>query len=383
MVILDKKSLPSSTFACGPAQSLPSQRHAHLCETHFERSHRAPDFTTNGLYKQATLELKKLFDLSDDYTVCFFPGGASPAMEAVLWNLTLDTLSGLAFGEFSNRWAQGIASRLTGVKHNVRFAPRGTVVPQEEPHYNASLLILTPNETSTGVQIPDEYLARVWEKRGPDTLVAWDTTSCAGGRNLPKNQFDVMLFGLQKCFGAMGGTCALFLSKKAVARLQQTARLRTIPYTLDLTYAVTNAAKFQTVNTPNTSAIWLGYQAAKWMNEHGGLRAMDALCRAHAKHLTNWAAQTDFVTPLVADEKFRSYTTLTLQLTAPHITAEAINHALADTGLENLKDGVKPHPYAPENSLRVACFPFVDTEGVAQYKKLTAALDEIVRQLRK
>ena len=26
------------------------------------------------------------------------------------------------------------------------------------PNYNASLVVLTPNETSTGVQIPNEYL---------------------------------------------------------------------------------------------------------------------------------------------------------------------------------------------------------------------------------
>jgi len=378
--MLDKKLLPISTFACGPGQALKSLRQTPLCDTHFERNHRAPD-VVRDIYEHADRELRRLLEIPPDYSLCFFPGGANAAMDAVLWNLTTDTLSGLAFGEFSRRWADTMASRLSGVKNTVRFTNPGEFIPKEEPGYNASLIILTPNETSTGVQLPNEYLSRVWNKRGKNTLVAWDATSCAGGRLLPKNEFDVMLFSLQKCFGAMGGTSVLILSPAAKARLQKPPRA--VPYFLDLTRAVQQAENFQTVNTPNTTAIWLCGQAAAWMNQNGGLAAMDALCRAHARWLTDWAATTDFCAPLITDEKYRSYTTLTLQITDDKLRADDINRALAATGLTNLKDGLKRHPYAPENSLRVACFPFVDTDGIEQYKKLTAALDEIVRQLRK
>ena len=378
-VLLSQLSLPSSTFACGPGQALRAVRCTPLAQTRFERNHRAPDIVRE-VYQQAAEELKKLLHLSNEHTVCFFPGGASPAMDAVLWNLAQDTLSGLAFGEFSNRWALAMAARIPGLKNSVRLTPPGTLIPTQEPDYNSSLIVLTPNETSTGVQLPDEYLTSVWQQRGPDTLVAWDATSCAGGRQLPQGAWDILLFSLQKCFGATGGTGVLILNEKAAARLS--APVRPIPYTLDLTRAVELARKFQTVNTPNTTAIWQCCQAARWMNEHGGLAAMDGLCRQHARWLTDWASKTDFIRPLVPDEKFRSYTTLTLQLTDPHLPADAINQALADTGLANLQDGLKRHPYAPENSLRVSCFPFVDTDGTEQYQKLTAALNEIVRRLR-
>lgn len=377
--ILDASSLPTSTFACGPAQAHPALRQKALYQTCFERSHRAPD-TVHEIYEYAAQELRRLLALPADYALCFFPGGANAAMDAVLWNLTKDTLSGLAFGEFSIRWARTMASRLRDVKNTVRFTKPGEFVPTQEPDYNASLIVLTPNETSTGVQLPNEYLSHVWQKRGPDTLVAWDATSCAGGRLLPENQFDVMLFSLQKCFGAMGSTCVLILSPKAQARAQKP--VRDVPYFLDMARAVEQAQKFQTVNTPNTTAIWLAGQTAAWMNRNGGLAAMDALCRQHAKHLINWAANTDFCRPLITSQAYRSYTTLTLQITDPHLRATAINEALAHAGGAHLKDGLKRHPFAPENSLRVACFPLVDINGVEQYKKLTAALDEIVRQLR-
>lgn len=379
MVTLDNSKLPTHSFACGPAQSLDALRNVSLAQTRFERSHRAPD-VVHEIYRHATQQLRRLLNIPAEYAICFFPGGANAAMDAVLWNLVQDTLSGVAFGEFSNRWAQDMAARLPHITNHVRFAQPGEFFPQEEPSSHASLIILTPNETSTGVQIPNEYLTRMWSNRGPNTLVAWDATSCAGGRLLPPADYDVMLFSLQKCFGIMGGTCVLVLSPHAQARLQKPAR--PVPYALDLQRATEQAQVFQTVNTPNTTAIWMCGQVAQWMNEHGGINAMDRLCRQHAQHVIDWAKQTDFVRPLVEDENWRSYTTLTLQLTDPRLRAEDIHQALVNSGLENLKDGIKRHPYAPENSLRVACFPLVDTDGIEQYKKLTAALDEIVRQLK-
>lgn len=88
-----------------------------------------------------------------------------------------------------------IADRLgDNVIKDFKVAKEGEFFPSEKPNYNASLVVLTPNETSTGVQIPNEYLENAWKARGEDTLIAWDCTSCAGGRELPKGQFDVMLF---------------------------------------------------------------------------------------------------------------------------------------------------------------------------------------------
>ncbi|MBR4591718.1 MAG: hypothetical protein IKO35_00730, partial [Elusimicrobiaceae bacterium] len=171
MVTLNLHQLPSSTFACGPSQAHPALRQIPLYQTRFERNHRAPDIV-HFVYEEAAQQLRRLLQLSDEYTLCFFPGGANAAMDAVLWNLTKDTLSGLAFGEFSNRWAHAMANVVPGLKNTVRFTQPKEFFPNEEPNYQASLIILTPNETSTGVQIPSDYLSRVWTKRGPDTLVA-------------------------------------------------------------------------------------------------------------------------------------------------------------------------------------------------------------------
>ena len=182
--------LPTSAFTCGPSQGHPVIRQTPLYKTQFERSHRAKDISADGLYKEATDGLRKLFDLPQDYTVIFFMGGATPALDAVAWSLTKDSISGLSFGAFSKLWCKKIAGCLEdSVKKDFKEAAEGEFFPKEKPDFNASLVVLTPNETSTGVQIPNEYLEDAWAIKGADTLIAWDCTSCAGGRDLPKNKF--------------------------------------------------------------------------------------------------------------------------------------------------------------------------------------------------
>jgi phosphoserine aminotransferase len=383
-ITLDPNQLPTVTFSCGPSQGLSSVRETPLYKTLFERSHRATDISTNGLYKQITDHLRQLLGLPQDYTIIFFPGGATAALDAVTWNLTKDSVSGLAFGAFSHLWNEKLAARLgPSVRRAVRIPEEGSFFPKEKPDYHASLVLLTPNETSTGVQIPNDYLEEAWDLRGKDTLIAWDTTSCVGGRVLPQNKFDVMVFSLQKCFGAGGGTSVIILSPRAVQRLEETQKYRSVPYILDLKQAARLAQeKVQTINTPCNTNLYMLHEACRWINQHGGLTAMEKLCKTHADYLLRWAEKTDYLKPLIEEEKYRSFTTLTLQITDPSLHDADISAALQATGLPNLADGVKKYKSISQNSFRIACFPFVDVNGTIQYQKLTNTIDEIVRQLR-
>ena len=171
----------------------------------------------------------------------------------------------------------------------------------------------------------------------------------------------------------------MVLSPRAVARAQNP--IRPLPYFLDLKNALTYTDKFQTLNTPSTINIWMANEACKYMLAHGGLDAMDKLCRQHADYLLRWTQTSHWIKPLISHEKYRSFTTLTMAITDPHITGEKIAEMLLQTGSPNLADGLKKYRSVKENSLRIACFPFVDTEGVEQYQKLTNVLDRIAQQL--
>lgn len=378
MIEWTDNELPTSSFSCGPGQGLVSVRNAPLFQTQFERSHRAADMSYNGLYKQAETHLRELLQIPTDYTVLFFPGGSTAAMDAVLWSVTQDTLSGVDIGAFSHLWCHTLAQRLPGVSRSFVTAD-ANLLPQGLPDTNASLVLLTPNETATGVQLPHDYLLQVWNKRSANTLIAWDTTSCAGGRKLPADAYDIQLFGLQKCLGAGGGTCALILSPRAIERAQQNKR--NLPFFLDLRNALQFTEKCQTLNTPSTINIWMANEACKWMLAHGGLTAMENLCQQHADFLVNWAENSCWIKPLITNKTYRSFTTLTFAITNPRISDEKIAEVLRATGKQNLMDGLQKYRTLAQNSLRIACFPFVDTEGVEQYKKLTAMLDKIAQRL--
>lgn len=376
--------LPNVTFACGPSQGHPSIRKTPLFETLFERSHRSASLAANGLYKEASDNIRKLLEIPADYTIIFYHGGATSAMDAVAWNLITDSVSGLSFGAFSKLWAGKIASSLPGdIKMDFKSPKEGEYFPSETPDLNASLIMLTPNETSMGVQISNEYLENIWAKKGPDALVAWDCTSCAGGRILPAGKYDAMLFSMQKCFGTGGGSSTLVLSPKAVQRIYDVAKIRKIPYILQLTDALEKAKKFQTVNTPSTTNIWMANEAAKWMLANGGIKEMDALCRKHAQAVLDFVETTDYLEPLIKNEDIRSYTTLTLKVTDPNLTDADINNAVKASGKDCLIDGIGKYSSTKENSLRIACFPFVDINGTQEFELLAKTIDYVVKELRK
>ena len=50
--------------------------------------------------------------------------------------------------------------------------------------------------------------------------------------------------------------------------------------------------------------------------------------------------------------------------------------------MPNLQDGIKKYSSVKQNSLRIACYHFVDIDGVGQYEKLFKEVDKIVKDLR-
>ncbi len=379
---IPKKILPSSTFAAGPAQGLEAVRKTNLKDTMFERRHRTA-FITENLYKKTALNLKKLFNLPQNYLVIFFPGGATAAMDAVAWTLNEGQVAGLNLGAFSKLWNDKICRSLPQ-KVKKEFVDFDYKNPSSAKRLNSktSLVLLTPNETSNGIALPDSLLKSIYKEKGANTLIAWDATSCAGARVLPKC-FDIMLFGGQKAFGSPGGTCVIFLSPAAVKRALSKEEDNTIPYFLNLAHAVRKAQIYQPFNTPCNTTIWAIGKACQYMLKCGGIKNMQMLAQAHADTILNYVKRSAWLEPLIKDAKYRSYTTLTLKVTDKDIKDEQINRALAQTKLPNLVDGVEKYSSIKENSLRIGCFPFIDPNGTGQFEKLCLTLDFICKELKK
>ena len=377
---IPKNILPNSTFTCGPSQALKKVENTPLIKTFFERSHRSPSIAQKGLYRQTTLNIKKLFKLNDDYTIIFFPGGATAAMDAVVWSLTNKSISGLVFGSFSKRWIKD-TNFLDGIKKT--FVPFDYKKENyKELDFKSSLILLTLNETSHGIRLPKRILKDIYRRKSKDTLVAWDATSWAG-MNQVQPYFDIMLFSTQKAFGAGGGTCVLIMNKKAIKRAEEMQKTKKIPFFLNLNNALHFAPLYQTLNTPSTINIWMLNEGAKYMLKHGGLKTMQELTHAHAKVLLDYAKKSNWLCPMIEKKDFCSPETLTLKITDEKIKDILISKALAQTKKRNLLDGVKKFSSISDNSLRIACFPLIDPKGTKEFVKLTKTLDYIAKHLDK
>ncbi|MEW6042440.1 MAG: hypothetical protein AB1633_13055, partial [Elusimicrobiota bacterium] len=141
--------------------------------------------------------------------------------------------------------------------------------------------------------------------------------------------------------------------------------------------------KHQTLATPSITNLWMVNEAAKWMLANGGVDAMDKLVKRHAEVLFKWVESRDWLDFYVKDPKYRSNLTPTFKVDETVINVDDINKALAATGLENLKDGIKKYTSMEGNYIRVACFPFIDIKGTTEFEKLTKAVDYIVDKLGK
>ena len=227
---------------------------------------------------------------------------------------------------------------------------------------------LTHNETSTGVAM---QIRRPGKAKG---LVLVDATSGAGGLRVDPTQFDVYYFSPQKCFAADGGLWLAACSPAAIERIERIGGSgRWIPAGLDLVTALENSRKNQTYNTPALATIFLLAEQLDWINGNGGMEFAAGRCDGSAAALYGWAEARDYATPFVADPAKRSHVVGTIDLD-DGIDATAVSAILRANGVVD----TDAYRKLGRNQLRVAMFPAIDPEDVAQ---LTRAIDHVVGAL--
>ena len=95
---------------------------------------------------------------------------------------------------------------------------------------------------------------------------------------------------------------------------------------------------------------------------------------ANAKVIYGWAEASDYATPFVADPALRSNVVATIDLD-DSVQATEVSAVLRKNGIVDTDSYRK----LGRNQLRVALFPAIDAEDVAQ---LTRCIDHVVGELR-
>ena len=363
-------------FGSGPSKIRPEQVQAldAGATTVLGTSHRQS--TIKQIVGSIRAGLAEFLRIPDDYEIVLGNGGATAFWDMACASLITRRAAFGVYGSFSAKFADSAASAPFLEDPVVyRCEPGGCRLPEYTEYVDA--YCWAHNETSTGVAAPVHRIAGSLEQ-GALTIV--DATSAAGALPVDISQTDVYYFSPQKAFGSDGGLWIAALSPAAIDRaygIEQSTSLegvlRWIPPFLSLKSAIENSRKDQTLNTPAIATLIMLNEQLQWLNNNGGMAWATARCAKNASLLYQWAEQSDYAHPFVADPALRSNSVVTIDLD-DCINAMQVTAALRENGILDTSGYRK----LGRNQLRVGVFPSVEPADVAA---LTNCVDYVVGQL--
>jgi phosphoserine aminotransferase len=356
-------------FGCGPSKVRPEALQALATDGAgiMGTSHRqAP---VKGLVRQIREGLGQLFDLPDGYEVVLGNGGTTAFWDAAIFGLIRERSAHGSYGEFSAKFASGVADApFLGDPVIVKAEPGTLALPTGQK--GVDVYGWAHNETSTGVMAP---IQRPHGADG-DALVLIDATSGAGGLPVDIDETDVYYFAPQKAFAADGGLWVAVMSGDALERVAEIkASGRWVPGFLDLSIAIDNSRLDQTYNTPAVATLFLLADQIRWLLDLGGLSGAVDRTRESSSRLYGWAEKSSFTTPFVADPEQRSLVVGTIDFDES-VDAAQVAKILRAQGVVD----IEPYRKLGRNQLRVGMFPAVDQDDVSA---LTASIDYVVERL--
>lgn len=363
-------------FGSGPSKIRPEQVQAldAGAATVLGTSHRQS--TIKQIVGSIRAGLAEFLRIPDDYEIVLGNGGATAFWDMACASLITRRAAFGVYGSFSAKFADSAASAPFLEDPVVyRCEPGDCRLPEYTEYVDA--YCWAHNETSTGVAAPVHRIAGSLEQ-GALTIV--DATSAAGALPVDISQTDVYYFSPQKAFGSDGGLWIAALSPAAIDRaygIEQSTSLegvlRWIPPFLSLKSAIENSRKDQTLNTPAIATLIMLNEQLQWLNNNGGMAWATARCAKNASLLYQWAEQSDYAHPFVADPALRSNSVVTIDLD-DRINAKQVTAALRENGILDTSGYRK----LGRNQLRVGVFPSVEPADVAA---LTNCVDYVVGQL--
>jgi phosphoserine aminotransferase len=240
-----------------------------------EISHRSKEY--EAINAEAEARIKRLLGLGDEYRVLFLQGGAS--MQFAMLPLNFLPPGAVADYLLTGVWAEkaleeagkiGQARAAASTKEGgYRRMPRQDEIRlSPEPAY----VHISSNETIQGTQWHS------WPDVGGRPLVA-DMSSDLLSRPLDAQRFDLIYAGAQKNLGPAGATVV-------IVRQSFLERASATPPTI-LRYA-THAKSSSLYNTPPVFAVYLLNLTLGWIEQSGGLAAIER--RNQQKATTVYAA---------------------------------------------------------------------------------------------
>lgn len=285
--------------------------------------HRAKEFSV--LYDEIVPKMRKV--LNTENLVILSTSSATGLMEGAIRNCVKRRALNTVCGAFSERWheitvANGKPADVLEVEWGKAIKPEMIDEKLKTGKYDA--ITVVHNETSTGVANPLSEIAEVM-KNYPDVLFLVDCVSSMAGYNLKVDELgvDVILAGVQKCFGMPPGFAVCAVSEKAI-RKAETVENR--GYYFDFLEFKKYHERSQTPATPSISHMYaLNYQLDCFLKE--GMENRQMRHKKMADMTRQWAGEHFKLFP---EEGYESITLTVIENTRNIVVADLIKELARD-----------------------------------------------------
>lgn len=264
-----------------------------------EMSHRSKTYIS--IIENAECLIRKLMKIDDSYSVLFLQGGASSQFAMIPMNL----FSKSKKADFINtgNWSKKAiseaklygAANIIASSENTNF----TYIPENyKISEDADYVHITSNNTLEGTRYVN------FPETGSIPLVA-DMSSDIMANDIDVNKFGLIYAGAQKNLGPAGVTVVIIKNELIGKHLDITPTM--------LRYQ-THAKEKSLYNTPPCYSIYIAGLVFQWIDEIGGVKAIEEINRDKAAILYNFLDESEMFVNKV-NKKDRSF--MNIPFTAP------------------------------------------------------------------
>lgn len=279
-----------------------------------ETSHRSKEY--DAVHNSAISRLRSLLEIDNDFEVILLGGGATLQFAMVPLNLMAE--GGSSDIVVSGSWAQKAkadAAKIGTVNVAYDGAKKGfTTLPPADslrPSAGSSYMHITSNETIQGLQWKD------FPDTG-DTPLICDMSSDILSRPLPLDKFDLIYAGAQKNLGPAGVTVVI-VRRTLLDRMKDS-----LPAYLSYK---THVEKNSLYNTPPVYAIYLLDKVLGWVEQSGGVPAMDRAADEKSGLLYEAIESSDGFYHCPVDQQFRSRMNIVFRLPDEDLEKKFVSEA--------------------------------------------------------